>query len=414
MTTLDGYPMARQGLASVALSLSAWSSFIGSLIAIIGITAFAPFLARWALAFGPAEYFVLMVFAFCALTSLLGDQPVKGVLAAAIGLTIATVGVDSNSGVYRYTFDMPHLADGLDFVVVVIGLFAVAEMLQMLENKLSGISVEVPASERKLFNLKELRFTAGSTARGGLLGFVIGVLPGAGASVASAVAYANEKRYSEGRDPNAKFGKGDMRGLTAPEAANNSAATGSFIPMLTLGVPGSGTTAVMMGALTLYNITPGPVLFDQQPELVWGLIASMFIANVMLFFMNVPMVRVFASMLSIPGWLLVPGILAVSFIGVYAISATTFDLMAVVVIGGIGYLLRKLNVPMAPMVLGVVLGDMMEQNLRRALSITNGDTAILWSSPVTLVLWVLAAAVVLGPMLYRRITRKKLIEVPEA
>nr|WP_297356304.1 tripartite tricarboxylate transporter permease [uncultured Caldimonas sp.] len=402
MTTLDGYPLARQGLGSVALSLSAWASFVGSTIAILGIVAFAPFLAKWAMAFGPAEYFVLMVFAFCALTSLLGDKPVKGVLAAAIGLAISTVGVDSNSGVYRYTFDLPHLADGIDFVVVVIGLFAVAEMMQMLENLLTGQKVEVPPSERKLFNLKELAFTWWSTVRAGLMGFGIGVLPGAGASVASAVAYANEKRLCEGRDPNAKFGRGDMRGLAAPESANNSAATGSFIPMLTLGVPGSGTTAVMMGALTLYNITPGPVLFDAQPQLVWGLIASLFVANVMLFVMNVPMVRVFAAMLSIPGWLLVPGILCISFIGVYAISASTFDLMMMVSIGVIGYFLRKLDMPMAPLILGVVLGDMMEQNLRRALSMTNGELHILWSSPVTLALWTLAAAVIVVPPLMRR------------
>lgn len=407
MTTLDGYPLARQGLASVALSLSAWSSFFGSLVAITGIVIFAPFLASWALAFGPAEYFVLMVFAFCALTSLLGEQPVKGVLAAAIGLAIATVGVDANSGVYRYTFDMPHLADGLDFVVVVIGLFAVAELLQMLDSKLSGKDVEVPPSTRKLFNMKELAFTWWSTVRGSVLGFVIGVLPGAGASVASAVAYANEKRYVERRPNNdSKFGRGDMRGLTAPEAANNSAATGSFIPMLTLGVPGSGTTAVMMGALTLYNITPGPVLFEQQPALVWGLIASMFVANVMLFIMNVPMVRVFAAMLRIPAWLLVPGVLSISFIGVYAISGTSFDLVAVAIIGSIGYLLRKLDVPMAPMVLGVVLGDMMEQNLRRALSITNGELSILWGSGVTITLWVLAISVVVGPMVYRRLSKR--------
>jgi putative tricarboxylic transport membrane protein len=195
--------------------------------------------------------------------------------------------------------------------------------------------------------------------------------------------------------------------LAAPEAANNSAATGSFIPMLTLGIPGSGTTAVMMGALTLYNITPGPLLFEQQPALVWGLIASLLIANMMLLVMNIPMVRVFASMLSIPGWLLVPGILAISFIGVYAISATTFDLMAVVAIGVIGYLLRKLQMPMAPMVLGVVLGTMMEQNLRRALSITNGDVTILWASTVCTILWVLAAAVVLGPMGYRQLAKRR-------
>jgi len=407
MTTLDGYPLARQGLASVALSLSAWASFIGSTIAIFGILLLAPLLAKWAIAFGPAEYFVLMVFAFCALTSLLGEEPVKGVFAAMLGLAISTVGVDANSGVYRYTFGIPNLADGIDFVVVVIGLFAVAEMMQMLETLLSGTSIDVPKSKRKLFNLKEVAYTWWTVVRSGVMGFVIGILPGAGASVASAVAYANEKKYQEGRDPDAKFGQGDLRGLAAPESANNSAATGSFIPMLTLGVPGSGTTAVMMGALTLYNITPGPVLFDTQPQLVWGLIASLFIANIMLFVMNVPMVRVFASMLSIPPWLLVPGILATSFIGVYALNGTTFDLLLMTGIGVFGYFLRKLNVPMAPMVLGVVLGNLMEQNLRRALSITNGDPSILFESGISISLWILAAAVAIVPPYLRHLARKR-------
>jgi putative tricarboxylic transport membrane protein len=407
MTTLDGYPLARQGLANVALSISAWSSFIGSLIGIIGIVFFAPVLATWALAFGPAEYFVLMVFAFCALTSLLGDQPVKGVLAAMIGLAISTVGVDANSGVYRYTFDHPNLSDGIAFVVVVIGLFAVAEMLQMLENRLTGVSIDVPPSVRKMFNFIELKFTWWSTVRASVMGFFIGVLPGAGASVASAVSYAYEKKHYENKDPNAKFGRGDLRGLAAPEAANNSAATGSFIPMLTLGVPGSGTTAVMMGALSLYNITPGPVLFDQQPQLVWGLIASLFVANLMLLFMNIPMVRVFASMLKIPPWLLVPGILTISFVGVFALHTATFDLGMVVAIGVIGYLLRKLGLPMPPLVLGVVLGEMMEQNLRRALSITNGELGILFKSPISIGLWIAAAAVIIGPSLYKRFKTAK-------
>ncbi|NLA52341.1 MAG: tripartite tricarboxylate transporter permease, partial [Alcaligenaceae bacterium] len=305
MTTLDGYPLARKGLASVALSLSAWSSFIGSTIAIIGVLFLDPALARWAVAFGPAEYFVLMVFAFCALTSLLGEQPIKGMIAALTGLAISTVGVDSNSGVYRYTFEMANLSDGIDFVVVVIGLFAVSEMLQMLENLLKGHSISVPKSERKLFNVSEAKKTWWTSVRSGVIGFVVGVLPGAGASVASAVAYSTEKKYVEGKDPESQFGKGDLRGLAAPEAANNASATGSFIPMLTLGVPGSGTTAVMMGALTLYNITPGPALFDHQPQIVWGLIASIFIANLMFLLMNIPMVRVFAAMLNIPSWLLV-------------------------------------------------------------------------------------------------------------
>lgn len=402
MTTLDGYPLARQGLANVALSISAWSSFVGSLVGVIGIIFFAPVLANWALAFGPAEYFVLMVFAFCALTSLLGDQPVKGVLAAMIGLAISTVGVDANSGVYRYTFEHPNLSDGIAFVVVVIGLFAVAEMLQMLENSLTGVSINVPPSIRKMFNFKEFKFTWWSTMRASVMGFFIGVLPGAGASVASAVTYAYEKKHYENKDPDAKFGRGDLRGLAAPEAANNSAATGSFIPMLTLGVPGSGTTAVMMGALSLYNITPGPVLFDQQPQLVWGLIASLFVANLMLLFMNIPMVRVFASMLKVPPWLLVPGILTISFVGVYALHSATFDLGMVVAIGVIGYLLRKMGLPMPPLVLGVVLGEMMEQNLRRALSITNGELGILFQSPISIGLWIAAVVVIVAPSLYRR------------
>lgn len=407
MTTLDGYPLARQGLANVALSLSAWSAFFGAIVSVVGIILLAPLLAKWALAFGPAEYFVLMIFAFCCLTSLLGKQPIKGVLAAMIGLSISVIGVDANSGVYRYTFDSVHLADGIDFVVVVIALFAVSEMLEMLEKVMAGHSVEVKPSGRKLFNLKELAFTWWSVVRSALVGFGVGVLPGAGASVAAAVAYSQEKRIIEAKDPNAKFGKGDMRGLVAPEAAATSSAIGSFVPMLTLGVPGSGTTAVMMGALTLYNITPGPVLFDTKPELVWGLIASLFVANVLLFVMNVPMVRLFSKVLSVPGWLMVPGILCISYIGVYAINAGTFDLLLVTGIGAIGYFLRKFGVPMAPLVLGVVLGNMMEQNLRRALSMTDGNLSVLFASPVAITLWTAAIAVVVVPQILRRMRRAR-------
>ncbi|MDO5102052.1 MAG: tripartite tricarboxylate transporter permease [Lautropia sp.] len=408
MTALDGYPLARQGLGSVALSLSAWASFVGSLVAFFGILIFAPMLAQWALAFGPAEYFVLMVFAFCCLTGLLGNDPLKGILATVIGLAISVVGVDANSGVYRYTFDSPNLSDGIDFVVVVMGVFAISELMQMLEQVVGGLSVKVPSSGRKLFNLAEVKFTFPSVARSSVTGFGLGVLPGAGASVASAIAYANEKRINEQKDPDAKFGQGDMRGLAAPESANNAAAIGSFIPMLTLGVPGSGTTAVMMGALTLYNITPGPVLFDAQPDLVWGLIASLAVANVMLFIMNVPLVRVFASILAIPPWLLVPIIVAISFIGVYSINATQFDLLLMVGIGVLGYFMRKADMPMAPLILGVVLGGMMEQNLRRALAISNGDVGILFGSPVTITFWVLGVAVFVLPLVYKRFKRNVL------
>ena len=397
MTTLDGYPMAKAGQAGVALSISAWSSFIGGIVATTGFVLFAPLLAKWALAFGPAEYFALMVFAFACITGLMGDAPMKAALAAVIGLALATVGLDSNSGVYRFTADNVHLSDGIQFIVVVIGLFSVSEILLMLEQHFMSTGM-IKASGRAMFNMKELAHTWWGTVRSSVVGFVVGVLPGAGATIASAMTYTMEKNIA---GASGTFGKGDIRGVAAPEAANNASAGGSFVPMLTLGVPGSGTTAVMMGALALYNITPGPALFTQNPNLVWGLIASMFVANVLLLVMNIPLVGVFSSMLRTPNWLLVPSILAVSTVGVYSVHATTFDLTMMAVFGLVGYLLRKQGVPMAPLILGFVLGEMMEQNLRRALSITNGELGILIESPISKSLWLIAILMVVVPPLLR-------------
>ena len=393
MTTLDGYPLARQGKAGIALSLSAMSSFIGSTIATMGVVLFAPILANWAVAFGPAEYFVLMVFAIACLGGMVGDKPVKTLLSALIGLGLATVGVDANTGVYRFTFDSVGLSDGIQFVIVVIGLFSVSEMLLMLEHTSTGQQA-VKASGRMLFNMKEFTFTWWSSVRSSLAGFVIGVLPGAGATIASAITYMSEKRMA---GSSSRFGEGDLRGVAAPEAANNASACGSLIPMLTLGVPGSGTTAVMIGALTLYNITPGPLLFEQQPDVVWGLIASLFIGNVILLVMNIPLVGLFARMLSVPNWILVPAVTVISVVGVYAVHSTTFDLVLMAALGVFGYLLRKMDFPLSSLILGFVLGELMESNLRRALSITNGDLGILWSSPITIALWVLTAVMLALP-----------------
>jgi putative tricarboxylic transport membrane protein len=385
MTTLDGYPLARQGKAGIALSLSAVSSFIGSTVATCGVILFAPLLAQWAVAFGPAEYFMLMVFAIACLGGMVGDKPVKTLMSALIGLALATVGVDATTGVYRFTFDSVSLSDGIQFVIVVIGLFSVSEILLMLEKTHTGQQA-VKASGRMLFNFKEFCLTAWTTLRSAVTGFVIGTLPGAGATIASAVTYMTEKRLA---GTGGRFGDGDLRGVAAPEAANNASACGSLIPMLTLGVPGSGTTAVMIGALTLYNITPGPLLFEQQPDVVWGLIASLFICNVILLVMNIPLVGVFARMLSVPNWILVPAITIVSLVGVYAVHSTTFDLVLMIALGVFGYLLRKLDFPLSSLILGFVLGELMEDNLRRALSISNGELGILWGSPITLVLWAL-------------------------
>lgn len=412
MTTLDGYPMARKGLAGVALSLSAWSSFIGAFIATCGMVLFAPLLAKWAIAFGPAEYFVLMVFAIVALGGLAGDRPLKTLLAALLGLFLSSVGIDANSGVYRFTFDSIHVSDGIQFVVLVLGLFSVSEILLLLEKTHHGHKM-VEASGRMLFNVKEAASVFVVNLRCGALGFIMGVLPGAGATLASAVAYMTEKKLAGDKG---QFGKGDMRGLAAPETAIGGAACGALVPMLTLGVPGSGTTAVMIGALSLYNITPGPLLFQEQPNIVWGLIASLFIANVMLIILNVPMVRVFTRILSVPNWALVPGIAIITAIGVYAVHATTFDLFLMVAIGILGYILRKLDFPLSPLLLGFILGGLMEQNLRRALSISNGELGILWSSPITLGTWALVV-LMLGLPLYRawrKRSRRATVELADA
>ncbi|WP_038207611.1 tripartite tricarboxylate transporter permease [Xenorhabdus bovienii] len=403
MTALDGHPMAKQGKAGVALSISAVSSFCGSLLAIIGIILFAPILAKWSLAFGPAEYFALMVFAIACLGSMMSQNPIKSLLAALIGLSLATVGVDANTGVYRFTFDSVHLSDGIQFIVVVIGLFSVSEILLMLESTSAGQKV-ISKTGRLLFNKKEAAVCTGPILRSSVIGFFVGILPGAGATIASAITYMTEKRISGNSD---SFGKGDIRGVAAPEAANNASACGSFIPMLTLGVPGSGTTAVMIGALTLYNITPGPAMFTEQPDIVWGLIAALLIANVLLLIMNIPMIGLFTRMLNIPLWFLVPAIAIVSAVGVYAVHSTTFDLMLMVGLGVFGYILRKMNFPMSPLILGFVLGEMLEQNLRRALSISNGNFKILWSSTIAQTLLVLGALVIIIPPVLRIMNKRR-------
>lgn len=403
MTALDGHPMAVKGEGGVALSISAWASYVGTLVAFVGIVLFAPLLARWALAFGPAEYFALMCFAFACITGLMGDAPMKAALAALIGLSLSTVGLDSNSGVYRFTGGDVHLSDGIQFIVVVIGVFSISELLLMLEKQHSTTGL-IRLTGRTLFTLKEMTMTAWGTLRSAVLGFVVGVLPGAGATIASAMAYTMEKRLT---DTDKTFGTGNIRGVVAPEAANNASAAGSFVPMLTLGVPGSGTTAVMVGALSLYNITPGPALFTQQPDLVWGLIASLVVAATMLLIINIPLVGVFVKILQLPNWVLVPGILAVSAVGVYAVHATTFDLVLMTVLGVLAFWLRKRGVPMAPLILGFVLGDMMEQSLRRALSITNGELGILVASPIAKGLWVGAALMVLVPPIVRLFSRRR-------
>ncbi len=397
MTALDGYPMARQGRAAEALAISAISSFVGGMLAVVGLTLFAPLLGKLAIGFGPAEYFVLMVFAFATLSSMVGAEPVKTMIGCTIGLMLATIGLDPTSGAYRFTFDEPELYDGIEFIILVIGLFSISEVLLMLEKEFHGRLKPVKVG-KGFPSWADLRACIWPTLRSTGIGFVVGVLPGTGASVASAISYTTEKRLLD----RGTFGKGDVRGLAAPEAANNAAAGGAFVPMLTLGVPGSGTTAVMLGALMLYNIMPGPQLFTDRPELAGGLIASMYIGNVILLLMNLPMIGLFVRMLTVPNWVLLPGILVLSFLGVYSAYSSVFSIVLMLGVGVFGYLARKLEFDLAPIVLGFVLGDVAEKNLRNALAISGGELSILVESSISQVLWCCAVVIVFAPALVNR------------
>ncbi|MFD2190359.1 tripartite tricarboxylate transporter permease [Pistricoccus aurantiacus] len=402
MTCLDGYPMAQKGKASEALAISAIASFIGSLVATLGLILLAPVLADFALTFGPAEYFALFMLAFATLGGITGKNPIKTVVAACIGLMIATVGIDS-TGVQRYTFGVLELYEGVDFIIAIVGLFAISELLFFIEAQAGGGKESIAVNKMTL-SWKDIRDILPTSLRGGVLGFVAGVLPGAGASLGSFISYTLEKRIL-GRKGN--FGEGDPRGVAAPEAGNNGASSGALVPMLTLGVPGSGTTAVLLALLISLNITPGPLMFTQNADIVWGVIAALLIGNFLLLLLNIPLVGIFVKLLSVPPMYLLPIVTMVAFVGIYSISNTTFDLYFMVAFGVAGYVLRKLEIPLVPVILGLLLGPEMEKNLRHALDISDGDWMVLWGSGLAIGLWVFAALglilpYILGPLLRKR------------
>ena len=403
VTALDGYAMTRNGRAGPALAMSAIASFAGGTVSILGLVLLAPALARWALRFGPAEYFALMVFAFSTLSGLAGSSLARALVSTVLGLMLATIGLDPNSGVPRFTFGEVRLLDGLDFVVVTIGFFALSEVLLLLEDT-DVDRFRASAVGRVMISAKELGASAWTMARGSVLGFLIGVLPGAGGTIASFVAYTTEKRIV---DREGTFGKGDIRGVAAPEAANNAAVSGAMIPLLTLGVPGSGTTAVILAALLAMNVTPGPLLLERQPEVFWGLAASMFIGNAILLLLNLPLVGLFVRILRVPRWFLLPAVAAIGFLAVYTINGSVFDLFLATGFGVLGYAMRRTGFPLAPVILGLVLGPLMEKNLRRALALSDGDWGVLFSSPLAIALWLAGAAALAAPAVtsWRRLGR---------
>ncbi len=409
VTAIDGHAMTRDGRSGPALAISAIASFVGGTLSIFGLVLFAPLLAAWAIRFGPAEYFALMIFAFSALSSFAGGSLVRALASTGFGLWLATVGLDPNSAIPRYTFGQLQLLDGMDFVVVTIGLFAVSEVFQLLEETDRGQEAAA-AIGRVAVSTKELALTGWTMLRGSVLGFLVGVLPGAGGTIASFLAYSTEERMA-GRS--GRFGQGDIRGVAAPESANNAAANGALIPLLTLGVPGSGTTAVLLGALLGLGVTPGPLLLEEQPDLFWGLAASMYVGNAFLLLLNLPLVGVFVKALQVPRWILIPSVAALAFVAVYAVNGSAFDLVLMTAFGAVGYLMRIFGFPLAPVVLGLVLGPLMEKNLRRAMALSGGEWGVLFDSPIAITLWAMAAASLLVPTLLRRWTRELVETTPE-
>ena len=397
VTTLDGYQLALQGRAGSALGVAAIGSFVAGTLGVVAMMLMGPPLGRLALAFQPPEYFALMVLGLTAAASFTGGSTVKALLSMLVGLALGTVGIDLQTGTARFTFGNPELLDGVEFLVVALGLFAITEVLwEAAQPDVAGrrIPVRSPYPTRD-----DLRQAWRPMLRGGLIGFLLGVLPGVGASTSSFIVYGLERQLS--RQPE-RFGRGAIEGVAAPEAANNGAASGAMVPLLTLGLPGSATTAVMLGALMLHGLQPGPLLIPQHPELFWGLVASMYIGNVMLLVLNLPLVPLFARILDVPKPLLLSLVVALSFIGVYAINNSLLDVFMLLGFGVLGFFMRIYGFPAAPMVLAVVLGPMLEQTMRQALMISRGSPAIFVTRPISLAVLVAAAVLLAVPALRGR------------
>ncbi len=408
-TAFDGYPMARQGMAGKALAIAAYSSFSGGTIAAVFLLIAAPSLAAVSLAFQSTDYFALMVLGLTAVAAFAGKgNVIKALLMTALGLMLSTVGTDKGVGVPRFTFGSQSLIDGISFLLLAMATFALSEaLMSILRPKTDADRKKEMEAQKRLGSMKidksEVKEMAPVIGRSSVLGFFVGVLPGAGATIASFLAYGMEQRIA-GPKKGAEFGKGSIRGLSAPETANNAAASGSFVPLLTLGIPGSGTTAIMLGALLSYGIQPGPRLFQDNPEVFWSVIISMYIGNVILLILNLPLIPYIARVLAIPSNILLPLIVFFSLIGVYFVSFNTFDIHLMVLFAIAAVVLRLLDFPMAPMLLGFILGGMMEENLRRALMINNDSWSFLWERDLTLSILIIAAVVLFVPMIGPRIT----------
>ena len=389
-TTFDGYQMARQGRAGAALAIAALASFFAGTVATLLIVVASPPLAKIALAFGAAEYFALMTFGLVAVVMLARGSALKAVCMVLVGLLLSTVGTDQDTGALRFTFGLPNLMDGVNFIPVAMGLFGIADICVSLAQK-----AEPGALAARITSLwpsrQEFHASVAPAVRGTGIGALFGVLPGGGPTISTFASYTLEKRIS--RHPE-KFGHGAVEGVAGPEAANNAAAQTAFIPMLTLGIPSNAVLAIMMASMTIHGITPGPAVMTKNPGLFWGMIASMWIGNVMLVILNLPLIGIWVKLLSTPYRLLYPAILLACAVGVYSVRNSVFDIGLMTLFGLIGYLLIRLQADPAPLLLGLVLGPLMEQNLRRAMLISDGDWTVFFTKPISAALLAATAALV--------------------
>jgi putative tricarboxylic transport membrane protein len=398
-TAIDGYMMARQGRAAAALTTAAVGSFVAGTLATIALTFFSPVLASLALRFGPAEYFALTIVAFATVSTLLGGSLSRGLFSLFLGLALGLVGIDQLTGDARFSFGIPQLLDGIDVLILVIGLFAVGETMYQAWRSDGDDTINVPQQRLTGMSRDDWRRSWKPWLRGTAIGFPLGVLPCGGSVIPTFLSYTIEKRLSD--DPQ-RFGNGAIEGVAGPEAANNAAAAGVLVPLLTLGLPSSATAAVMLAAFQQYGLQPGPLLFTSRPDLVWTLVASLYIGNLMLLVLNLPLVGVWARVMLVPRPVLFGGILVLASLGAYSLNRSLLDLVLLFVVGVVGCTMRIYDIPLVPAVLGLVLGPLAELQFRRALAISEGRLSVFVTRPICVTLLVVALAVLIAPSIVGR------------
>jgi putative tricarboxylic transport membrane protein len=403
VTAIDGYQMARKGRAGAALCIAAVGSFVAGTIGLIILSFLAPKLAEAALKFGPPEYFAIAVFGLIVLSQLSGQGLLKSLVMVGVGLLLGTVGLDEISGQARFTFGSVNLQKGIDFVPVAMGLFGIAEVLDIAAEKVAGNQEAIKVRLRELLpNREEAQKSLGPTLRGSVLGFLVGLIPGPAAVISTFLSYTLERRLSKSPQD---FGNGAPEGVAGPESANNSAALGAFVPVLSLGIPFAPPTALLLSAMMIHGVTPGPLLIQEHPEIFWGLIVSMYIGNFMLLLLNLPLVGLFVRVLRVPGNLLMPVIVLLCIVGAFAINNAITDIWIMTVFGIAGFVLRRWGFSPAPLVLALVIGPMLENSLMQSLMMSQGSLSIFYTQPLARTLFILAIIITVAPMLYRLFKR---------